>query len=318
MHPSTHSPSVIVQDSSNRFVTDAEKAAWNGKANLSTTPQQTTADITYYVRTDGNDGNTGLANTAGGAFRTIQKAINILPQTISHVAAINIASGNYPEDIVIRGFNFGPNGGLTITGNPANPATVTLSSMELHSNFGQVTIESITATTVSKDAFIVNRCIGFRLNNLRVVASTVSFSGVLAYFSSGIINGGVFSNRIVGVNINAASIVDVIGATGTGNAVGIGSNDGSFVTKFNCSLTGNQMEGIAGGTLTTGGVLNPWGDNTLGSRSFASYYKTNSQNIPVGVFTKITFENKSFDHLDEVTSSRFTAKKQEHILLVLR
>lgn len=30
-HPSTHPPSIIAQDSSNRFVTDAEKAAWNAK-----------------------------------------------------------------------------------------------------------------------------------------------------------------------------------------------------------------------------------------------------------------------------------------------
>lgn len=31
-HPSTHPASIIVQDASNRFVTDAEKAAWNAKA----------------------------------------------------------------------------------------------------------------------------------------------------------------------------------------------------------------------------------------------------------------------------------------------
>ncbi|BCK00854.1 hypothetical protein [Anaerocolumna chitinilytica] len=33
-HPSSHSPSIITQDASNRFVTDTEKAAWNAKAPL--------------------------------------------------------------------------------------------------------------------------------------------------------------------------------------------------------------------------------------------------------------------------------------------
>jgi len=32
IHPANHSPSIITQDSSNRFVTDTEKSAWNGKA----------------------------------------------------------------------------------------------------------------------------------------------------------------------------------------------------------------------------------------------------------------------------------------------
>ncbi|MGG4142954.1 hypothetical protein ABEW34_07460 [Paenibacillus algorifonticola] len=31
-HPTTHPPSIIVQDASNRFVSDAEKNTWNGKA----------------------------------------------------------------------------------------------------------------------------------------------------------------------------------------------------------------------------------------------------------------------------------------------
>ena len=34
-HPANHPPSIITQDASNRFVTDAEKAAWNGKIDAS-------------------------------------------------------------------------------------------------------------------------------------------------------------------------------------------------------------------------------------------------------------------------------------------
>lgn len=33
VHPSTHPPSIIAQDASNRFVTDSEKTTWSGKAN---------------------------------------------------------------------------------------------------------------------------------------------------------------------------------------------------------------------------------------------------------------------------------------------
>ena len=36
VHPSTHAPSIITQDVNNRFVTDAEKAVWSGKASTAT------------------------------------------------------------------------------------------------------------------------------------------------------------------------------------------------------------------------------------------------------------------------------------------
>ena len=56
-----------------------------------------TANRTYYVRTDGSDSNNGLANTSGGAFLTIQKAIDTaaaLDLSVYNVT-IQIADGTY-------------------------------------------------------------------------------------------------------------------------------------------------------------------------------------------------------------------------------
>lgn len=51
IHPTNHSPSIITQDTNNRFVTDAEKTTWNGKADLAsptfTGTPKTTANTSY-------------------------------------------------------------------------------------------------------------------------------------------------------------------------------------------------------------------------------------------------------------------------------
>ncbi|WP_199091548.1 hypothetical protein [Bosea sp. ASV33] len=62
-------------------------------------PRQVTGNLTFYVRTDGNDNNDGSADTAAKAFATPQGAVNYITRTFAagtSTATISIAAGTYP------------------------------------------------------------------------------------------------------------------------------------------------------------------------------------------------------------------------------
>lgn len=65
--------------------------------------ERLTGNRTYYVRTDGNDGNNGLANTADGAFLTIQRAIDVAAtQDLSgYKVAISVGAGTFTGKVTI-------------------------------------------------------------------------------------------------------------------------------------------------------------------------------------------------------------------------
>lgn len=87
-----------------------------------------TSNRTYYVRTDGNDSNNGLANTSGGAFLTIQKAYNtaLTLDLSGYAVTIQIADGTYTSGLSITSPLVG--GTLTVIGNVTTPDNVLIST----------------------------------------------------------------------------------------------------------------------------------------------------------------------------------------------
>lgn len=91
--------------------------------------ERLTANRTYYVRTDGNDNNTGLANTSGGAFLTVQKAVDTVCNTLSlagYAVTIQVADGTYTGATTLKPLP--DNGSVTIQGNSGTPDNVLIST----------------------------------------------------------------------------------------------------------------------------------------------------------------------------------------------
>lgn len=83
--------------------------------------QMLTANLTLYVRTDGNDTNNGLANTSGGAFLTIQKAIDFVASLDCSIynVTIQVGDGTYTSSFTLKSFI--GSGIVTIQGNITTP-----------------------------------------------------------------------------------------------------------------------------------------------------------------------------------------------------
>jgi hypothetical protein len=92
--------------------------------------EQLTANRTYYVRTDGSDSNTGLVNDAGGAFLTIQAALNTVSGGVNlagYNVTIQLADGTYSESLTVSA-PWSGSGTVTIQGNATTPDNTIISS----------------------------------------------------------------------------------------------------------------------------------------------------------------------------------------------
>jgi hypothetical protein len=92
--------------------------------------ERLTSDRTYYVRTDCSDGNDGLGDSPGGAFLTIQKAIDTataLDLGVSNVT-IQVRSGTYSSATGNVLKNAVGAGTITLIGDAVTPANVVVTT----------------------------------------------------------------------------------------------------------------------------------------------------------------------------------------------
>lgn len=138
MHAATSKPApadadeLALVDSAVSF--DLKKLTWsNLKAALISYFQgyfreKLTAARTYYVRTDGSDSNTGLADNAAGAFATIQRAMDVVGTLDTGVSSVTVQvrAGAYTGPALVP--TMVGAGLLEIVGDTTTPANCAVSS----------------------------------------------------------------------------------------------------------------------------------------------------------------------------------------------
>ncbi len=136
--------------------------------------ERLTAARTYYVRTDGADANTGLVDSAGGAFRTIQKAVDTVASLDmgKFQVTVQVQDGTYSGVALPK-----CRGDLIpiLTGNLTTPSNVHVSVS------GSVAIGATSPTVVTGIAWHVQ---GMKLTATSSTCLLVSGAGNIVTFSS--------------------------------------------------------------------------------------------------------------------------------------
>lgn len=228
--------------------TDLATAIKNDRTSLSQRVMQTTADITYYVDTsNGNDSNNGLAS--GTAFKTISKAISLIPQTVNHNITLNVASGTYSEVINLTGFN--GKGYIKVIGASALSDSYIVQNITTNFNTCRVRVQGFKCSSATVDAVSAMSNLLLELFYIKSDVSATGYSGITILNSLATVLGCMMSNRSNALYANQLSIIASRDwSAGSGNTCGITSNYASTVGK-----SGVQPQGTTAENSLNGGVI---------------------------------------------------------------
>jgi hypothetical protein len=263
---------------------------------LSVPREVLTANRTYYVRTDGSDSNNGLANTSGGAFLTIQKAINvavaldlsIYDVTIQIGAGTYSSVGNELKSIVGAGK-------IIIVGDETTPANVTVTQTGSPTNSqgcfyafgvkGLYSLRGMKLTSATSPGYGINISAGSRIEfqNMNFGAITTYHVRAVDGATLEVTGDYTISGGAVGHVVASSSTVRcqsrTITLSGTpafsgqfANATAAGYYIASILT-FSGSATGPRYSATLNGVINTaGGGASYFPGDSAGSTATGGQY----------------------------------------------
>jgi hypothetical protein len=238
------------------------------------------ANRTYFVRTDGSDSNTGLANPRGGAFLTPNKAVAVASvlDFNGFSVTIQLGDGTYSlgsSPLILPSISNGAK--ITIQGNTSNAASVTLTStaalgtIQAYDAIGGYFLRWLTVTNTSNGHGIYNsnsiigyeRLVfgsvgtGYHVVNADGARTGNSFNGVYyPYTISGGATGHAYNTGSGSIFTCAVSTITVSGTPAFSNTFCLTENNAYsnfFSPIFSGSATGKRYD------VTSSAVINTFG-----------------------------------------------------------
>lgn len=209
------------------------------------------SDTTYYVRTDGNDSNAGIANTSGGAWATIQHAVDTVGtlDLNGHTVTIQVGDGTYAAG-VSRNTGFNRNGTVILQGNVSTPSNCVIST--------------------STSCLIFTNCVvtilGFKLvsatgSGISAARSLITINGAMEYGACAGNQLAAFESATILVSANYVISGNAAAHFGVINAAIL------FKTALTVTIAGTPFFSAAFANLTNLAVLSLFTPNTVFSGS---------------------------------------------------
>ncbi len=212
------------------------------------------ANRIYYVRSDGSNGNDGLSNSSGGAFLTIQKAIDVIAglDCSIHDVSIAVGAGTYGP-FVLK--SFVGSGKVTITGDTTTPANVVLASTAADgiggSNvMGRYKVEGFRFTNATSGSHVklFNTYLELGANEYGAAVTAhvwIEQNAYVEFTANYTISGGATRHLFAttgGIFVCSSKTVTITGTPAFSSAFVVGSRTGVF------NLPGNTYSGPATGS----------------------------------------------------------------------
>ncbi|GAA4108875.1 hypothetical protein ACFFTN_01465 [Aminobacter aganoensis] len=251
-----------------------------------------TANRTYYVRTDGSDSNTGLVDSSGGGFLTIQKAIDVA-KTLDlggFSVTIQVRTGTYTGSISVDTPFFG--GQVTLAGDTTTPANCVIS----HNAYGAFSVSNASilsvrgfqvqnsaASSLGQGILVQNNAVLNISGNMAFAACTrshleINTGGTVNVNSGYTISGATNYHWLLnyGALVLSGQTITITGTPAWGVSF-IDASNGSGATVFSATFsgaaTGKRYNAALNAVVNTfGGGANYFPGNVAGTTATGGQY----------------------------------------------